>query len=289
MHGKMRWSCTERQVMPDTPWHLKNYKNLITSKGRIVPIVEKELIKERLSSTRDTKHLHPSEICKKDWCPRSSWYTIKGYDKVEKPLTFQTLNIFAEGHNIHNKWQTWLTDAGILEQSEVPIYNDDYLLMGHADGIIKDSKGKAVLEIKSIGAGTVRMEDYELFSSASSPDDMWKKIRKPFMTHLRQVNLYMYCLGLEDAIFIYEWKATQDVKEFSVRYQPEIIEGILSSCRNVVSALDSGIPPMRPSWIEDSSNKTCKNCPYKEVCWKEDQDDKTFLNSSWPNNGGFLN
>lgn len=255
----------------DTPWHLKNYKQSLNSRLRLVPVVEKQLMLEQLNSTRDTEHLHPSEICKRDWCPRSSWYTIKGYERDEKPLSFQTLNIFAEGHNIHGKWQAWLMDAGVLEAPEVPIYDEEHRIMGHADGIISDKKGKAILEIKSVGAGTVRVEDFELFESAESPEDMWKKVRKPFLTHLRQVNLYMYCTGIHEAIFIYEWKATQDVKEFSVKYQPELIEGILAGCRSVIRGLESGIPPMRPTWVEDSSHKTCKACPYRKVCWKDEQ------------------
>lgn len=258
----------------ETPWHLKNYKQALTSRHRLIPVVEEFLMREQLASTRDTQHLHPSEICKRDWCQRASWYTIKGYEKKEeRALSFQTLNIFAEGHNIHGKWQAWLYDSGILEAPEVPIFDEEHRIMGHADGIINDSKGRAVLEIKSVGAGTVRMEDFELFQSASSPDEMWKKIRKPFMTHLRQVNLYMYCLGIHDAIVLYEWKATQDVKEFAIKFQPELIEDILAGCRSVIRSLESGIPPMRPAWVEDSTSKTCKQCPYKGVCWKDDTND----------------
>lgn len=268
----------------ETPWYLKNYKKSIGSKGRLIPVVEEFLVREQLQSTRDTTHLHPSEICKKDWCPRSSWYTIKGYERQEKGYSFQTLNIFAEGHNIHGKWQAWLMDTGVLEQPEVPVYNEEYRLMGHADGIINDSKGKAILEIKSVGAGTVRMEDFELFQSSATPDEMWKKIRKPFMTHLRQINLYMYCLGIHDGVFIYEWKATQDVKEFSVKFQPELIESILAGCQSVIRGLESGIPPMRPAWVEDSNSNTCKQCPFKKVCWKED--DTEDIGTIWPNHGG---
>ena len=257
----------------ETPWHLKNYKQSLTSKYRLIPVAEEQLMREQLESTRDTEHLHPSEICKRDWCNRSSWYTIKGYEKADRSLSFQTLNIFAEGHAIHAKWQKWLTDAGVLEAVEVPILDEEFRLMGHADGIINDSKGRAILEIKSVGAGTIRMEDFELYQSASSPDDMWKKVRKPFNTHLRQVNLYMHCLGIHDAVFLYEWKATQEVKEFSVKFQPELIEDILSGCKNVIRGLESGVPPMRPTWVEDSTSKTCKNCPYKKVCWKEDNNE----------------
>lgn len=259
--------------MTDIPWHLANYKNSLSSTQRILPVVEKFLIKEQIESTRDTAHLHPSEICKRDWCPRSSWYTIKGYPKQDEKLTFQKLLIFAEGHNIHDKWQTWLSDAGILEQSEVSIVNEEYRILGHADGIIKDKKGRAVLEIKSVGAGTIRMEDYELFKGAETPEAAWKKVRQPFYSHLRQLNLYMYCLGIHDGIFIYEWKATQEVKEFSVKFQPHLIEDILSGCKSVVRGLESGIPPMRPTIAESSSSKICKSCPYVKVCWKEDDTD----------------
>lgn len=272
----------------ETPWHLKNYKNLITSKGRIVPVVEKELLKEQLNSTRDTLHLHPSEICKKDWCPRSSWYTIKGYDKSEKSLSFQTLNIFAEGHAIHDKWQTWLENAGVLEQREVAIFNEENRLMGHADGIINDSKGRAILEIKSVGIGTIRMENYDLWKKYSNKeitiDEAWKQVRQPFPTHLRQLNLYMYCLGIHEGVFIYEWKPNQDVKEFSVKFQPELIESTLSGCNSVIRGLESGIPPMRPAWVEDSTSATCKNCLYKKVCWKDDDTDITSPFST--DNGG---
>lgn len=257
-------------MMTETPWHLKNYKNSLSSTQRILPVLEKHLIQEQLDSTRDTLHLHPSEICKKDWCPRSSWYTIKGYDKQEESYSFQRLLIFEEGHNIHGKWQAWLVDAGILEQPEVPIVNEEYRIMGHADGIISDKKGRAVLEIKSVGAGTIRMEDYELFKGAETPEAAWKKVRQPFYSHLRQLNLYMYCLDIHDGIFIYEWKATQDVKEFSVKFQPHLIEDILAGCKSVVRGLDSGIPPMRPTIAESPTSKICKSCPYSKVCWKED-------------------
>lgn len=271
-------------MMTDTPWHLKNYKNSLNSRLRLVPVVEEVLIREQLNSTRDTEHLHPSEICKRDWCPRSSWYTIKGYEKVERPLTFQTLNVFAEGHAIHNKWQTWLQEAGVLEEVELPISNEEYMLLGHADGLINDKKGKAILEIKSVGAGTIRMEDPDIFLNSATPDEMWKKVRQPFMTHLRQVNLYMFATGIHEAVFIYEWKATQEVKEFSVKYQPHLIEGILAGCKAVIRGIESGIPPMRPSWIEDSSHKVCKSCPYRNVCWKENDDTSTSSQSI--NDGG---
>ena len=47
----------------DTPWHLKNYKKSLLSHSRLIPVAEEMLMREQLESTRDTEHLHPSEIC----------------------------------------------------------------------------------------------------------------------------------------------------------------------------------------------------------------------------------
>lgn len=289
--------------MTDIPWHLQEFKKSLTSNGKVVPIVQEHLINLRLNSTRDTAHLHPSEIAKKDWCPRSSWYTIKGYEAMDEKFGFQRLNVFAEGHNIHAKWQGWLRDAGVLKgvwacskhacghrweatspkecpecktpeplYREVPVKNEQFHILGHADGIVDTGKSEPFLiEIKSVGVGTIRFENYELFKeSDGNPDEMWKRIRQPFQSHVRQAMLYMYCTGIHTMVFIYEWKATQEVKEFTVQFQQELVDPILASCETVVRALDSTVPPMRPSWVEGPDHKTCKTCPHRKSCWKDE-------------------
>lgn len=250
----------------------KDMKRLINSPYRLLAPVEKMLLEESQTSDRDKLHLHPSEICKKDWCPRSSWYRISGYPEPPEKLTFQKLLVFAEGHNIHGKWQAWLMDAGVLDQVEVPIFNEEHRIMGHADGIVKDKHGTAVLEIKSVGIGTIRFEDYGLFAPYSrneiNLDQLWASIKHPFPSHVRQAQLYMYCLGIDEGILLYEWKATQEVREFSIKYQPELVEPILASCLSVVRALEDGAPPDRPMWV-DKDHRVCKWCPFRAECWNE--------------------
>lgn len=284
-------------------WHTKNYKESLKNKGRLIPLVEEQIISnyEDRNSHRDTEHLHPSEISKKDWCPRSSWYKITGAHASPDSTSFNRLNIFEEGHAIHNKWQTWLWKAGVLygnwfcetcenkwealapdscpgcsgtnlHYREVPIHNDRYRLLGHADGIIEDSKGKALIEIKSVGLGTIRWEHKALYNAYSSGElkfeEIWKNIKKPLASHIRQGSLYMFCTGIDTIIFIYEWKPTQEVKEFVVNYQPELIADVLAGCDIVIKHLDSGKTPPRPDWAYDELSSGCKFCPYKKVCWK---------------------
>lgn len=298
--------------MGDKDWYLKDFKSAFLSKTRVLGPVEQMLIRDSAARAgmRDTKFLHPSQICKKDWCPRSSWYTIIDGKSPDQPANLQRLNIFAEGNRIHSKWQSWLLQAGLLEGKwycpecesngydhltddlcpmcerghvsyrEVSISNEEYHLLGHADGIINDPQGRAVLEIKSVGVGTVRFDQPDLFMRYSKGeltlDGMWKEIKTPFISHLRQVNLYMYCLNIHQGVVLYEWKPTQDLKEFSVKYQPELIEHILAGCSTVKSALDKGTTPMRPLNASLDS-QMCKTCPYYKRCWSidEDQQDNT--------------
>lgn len=253
----------------------EDMKRLLNSPYRLLAPVERLLLEQNAKNNeeRDSLHLHPSEICKKDWCPRSSWYKISGYPGPNESFSLQRLNIFAEGHLIHEKWQRWLKESGVLEAAEVPIKDIDHHIIGHADGIISDSKGRAVLEIKSVGVGTVRMEDYGLFAPYSrneiNIDGLWASIKKPFPSHVRQTQLYMHCLGIHDAIILYEWKANQDVKEFSIQYQPDIVDSLLASCHTVVRALEENQPPIRPVWL-DQDHRVCKSCPYKKQCYSNE-------------------
>jgi CRISPR/Cas system-associated exonuclease Cas4 (RecB family) len=84
--------------------------------------------------------------------------------------------------------------------------------------------------------------------------------------------LYLHLLRhfyeIEDIIFIYEFKANQDVKCFTIGYMPETINHIIKSAREVVTAVDERRIMRRPAWAESPATKTCKECGYRETCWK---------------------
>lgn len=260
--------------MPDlTPIDLESLKKSLRTKGRIIPIVSAQAALENNEHTRerDTEYLHPSQICKRDWCPRSSMYEILLQDvEKEKNLSFQTLNIFKTGHDIHAKWQGWLERSGLMKQSELPIFNKEHHIKGSADGLIEDASGQAILEIKSIGTGTVRVEHPDLYKEYErgeiNIDELWKRIRQPFSTHLRQINLYMYATGVHQGIVLYEYKPNQACKEFEVKFQPALIEHILAAAALVKQNLEQGTLIDRPVWATED-HKTCKQCPYKTACW----------------------
>jgi hypothetical protein len=160
-----------------------------------------------------------------------------------------------------------------IKYKEVPLYNERYKIIGHADGIWQDSQGKAVVEIKSVGLGTIRWDAPKLYegydSGDLSLDDLWKRIKRPLTTHRRQVNLYMMCLGIEDAVVLYEWKPSQEVKEFHLKYDETLIEPILEGIDYVLDCMENDEVPVRPDHATHKSCSTCKFCAYKTHCWSK--------------------
>jgi hypothetical protein len=71
-----------------------------------------------------------------------------------------------------------------------------------------------------------------------------------------------------EMVYIYEWKPTQEVKEFVVKYSPRWVERMLMGAQMVTDALEYERPPQRPSWAKDEDTKICHSCPYRAVCWK---------------------
>ena len=125
------------------------------------------------------------------------------------------MRVFDTGHDTHERLQRYLEQSGVLLQAEVPIENADYEIKGHTDGIIEINGIKGILEIKSINSSGF----YSLYS--------------PKEDHLIQVNVYMFCTGIERAVLLYECKDNQELKEFYVKLDAGILNPILNKIRTV--------------------------------------------------------
>lgn len=161
----------------------------------LVDSVRRHLLLRRQDDQRDRTGIHVSEISKDKWCPRQTYYRLLLGDPEPDKLNSQSELIFAEGHNIHNKWQTWLWEMGVLRGVfkclmcgwkdwaiapqrcprcmaraldhhgprflrfvEVPVRRDDHRIIGHADGDLVGNGFDGLLEVKSMSPGSVRIE-----------------------------------------------------------------------------------------------------------------------------------
>jgi tRNA A37 threonylcarbamoyladenosine dehydratase len=77
----------------------------------------------------------------------------------------------------------------------------------------------------------------------------------------------MMCLGIEDAVVIYEFKPNQAVKEFHIKYDKELIAPILDGIDYVIDCMDNDEVPAKPESATHKSCSTCKFCAYKSHCW----------------------
>ena len=140
---------------------------------------------------------------------------------------------------------------GPYKYREVPLVYDPLHIQGTADGWLKGLGDPMMLEIKSIGTGTLRFEAPDLLAEHNNDfEKAWRALEAPFMKHIMQVQIYMKLAeltGLEDypkeAVLIYEAKANQEVKEFVVPKSDFGINHIFESAAMIAKAVEDGVPP----------------------------------------------
>ena len=99
---------------------LKEMRDLtVGNRNVVLDDLKKHVLRQAVipDEERDMTLLHPSEMCKPDWCYRADYYRLvhTPIDQVKGASpSFRLENVWAEGHTIHRKWQTWLWEMGWL-------------------------------------------------------------------------------------------------------------------------------------------------------------------------------
>jgi len=298
------------RTKPGTKSDLRRFLDASKVETVVTGPVERYLLSRKEKDRREDI-LHPSELCKNDLCDLAVYYRVIGAKPTSTESTkpsFQLQRIFDQGTEIHLKWQAYLTGAGLLEGNwqcpstscsnvfwatspmECPrckhvglaqpeqrtnmIYREvgfdaekSHLIRGHADGKI----GGRILEIKSMGVGTIRVEAPALLATHSHEietewgkktiidlDGLWKGVKRPFNVHQRQAHLYvalakMQGIDVDGVVFLYEAKWNQSAKEFVVPYNPGIAEPMLEKALDLKHAIEKRRPPSCP-------RGGCKEC-----------------------------
>lgn len=268
---------------------LKKFLDAKKHKSRLVGDVERHLL-SRPPGDRATDVLHPSEIIKRDWCRRSSYFLLKGYPKTPNRPNLRLQSIFDEGHAIHAKWQNWFKEMGVLHgqfkcQScgkinwgtspdlcamcqgtnlvyhEVTLFDDALRIKGHTDGWIKGIGNDCLIEIKSVGPGTIRAESPDLFQGTQDFMAAWKNVHRPFNSHILQGQMYLELMKrmgheVNEIVFLYELKADQDYKEFAVKADYELVRHIFENAEKVVKAVTTNTVPL----CNNNVGGTCPQC-----------------------------
>lgn len=308
---------TKRAGAPKLTGRLKDLADLRKHPTALLGDIQRHLlVKADAPSDRRQDIIHPSEMAKSDWCPRQTYYRIAGIAPVGTEKFSATMeNIFDEGHTIHDKWQTRLREMGrlwglweclvcgfhflatapgqcescglgLLKYREIPLdAEESHLIVGHADGGVPDIN--SMIEIKSIGTGTLRIEEPKLLGKYQVEttegkkiydlDQLWKDLARPLPSHIRQANIYLWIaqqMGYDFAemVFLYEFKANQLVKEFTIGLSDRVITPLLNNALAIKEGLEKKVAPVRPEHTGKTTT-LCKNCMFFKHCYEEDSED----------------
>lgn len=261
---------------------LKQFIDVGKKDTRVINSIERYLLSKPQNTDRRQDVLHPSDMVKPFWCHRTSYYKLQGYTPADSsfrsPLKRELM--FEEGHRIHAKWQEWFKDmdkiigswlcshcnelfwglhsqakeqcVGPFTYKEVSLSYEPLKISGHSDGWLVGFGDPLLLEIKSLGIGTIRWEDPDLLVKYDGDfEKIWKSMTAPFYSHQRQAQLYMKLMeliGMEDApqeaVIIYESKLNQEVKEFIIPKSDFGITELLDAAQMIVNAVDTKTPPI---------------------------------------------
>lgn len=261
---------------------LKKIVDVGKKETRVVGSVERWILARPADNSRATDVIHPSAMIKPDWCHRAEYYHLQGAEPAPPKYrqSMKTHLTFEEGHRIHARWQNWFQGMGRLygkfecvncrvvvwetsptlctgcsstkfKYKEVPVSSPEHGISGHADGWLKNFGDDLLLEIKSVGEGTFAWED-RMGWQAQGEDfkKAWANLKSPFYTHIMQAQVYMKLLELMDpdnhpkeAVFIYESKPTQEVKEFVMPKSDFGVTPLFEAATMIMQAIDKQQPP----------------------------------------------
>ena len=208
----------------------------------------RELIDEvYLSKQREKEktHFYVTDAGK---CPRAVYFSLKGAPK--EPLDARALRIFEHGDHTHMRLASALFSLGIVCAVEVAIPPNE-TIHGRADAIVRIDGETYVVEFKSINRYA-----FENKLSAPQPE------------HMAQIQLYMHFFKIPKGILIYESKDTQDIKEFVVDCDRNLIRKVLGEFDRIQGFMGRGVIPPKPKDIEPWR---CEYCCYRQTCAKVEQ------------------
>ncbi|WP_457628128.1 CRISPR-associated protein Cas4 [Persephonella sp.] len=201
----------------------------------------RQLILKKLKD-REEKNYEYVRVSELGGCPLAPALRLKGYKPRIDEKTLLTLEL---GNGVHLNMQDILKDE--LEYVEQEIYDHELKIVGHPDGVIKDT----IVEFKTI-----------------SPWALKKAEVLPYPHHIFQLTGYMYLLRKEKGLIVYIEKSTGEIYEYPVQLTDEDIK-ILKAKVNLIYVLsqqDMETLNLLDKETLDVKDWQCKYCFYKHHC-----------------------
>lgn len=201
-----------------------------------------ELEKKR----RDTKDFkfYPSSIGK---CSREIVYAMLGYSKPEIPS--RVLRIFDNGDSMHERYQNWFGEMGILISPELPIKDEELGISGRTDALIRINDELVLVELKSSNT-----RQFERMQKEGLPKEEFSK----------QLQLYLHLTGIKKGIILIENKNDQSILEFTEDYDNELANELIKKIKDCIWHAKENLIPERPF---AKTSFECRYCDFNIECW----------------------
>jgi hypothetical protein len=134
------------------------YKHLVDSmKGNSLILGELKTMLALQKSDRAQNVIHPSELCRADFCSRAVCFRLMGVRVPPEVHRFQTEVVFESGHEYHRKWQGWIWQRGVGEDAPFKL-RGRYLCLacGHGDWVRKKPEWHASSPKDCVSCGEER-------------------------------------------------------------------------------------------------------------------------------------
>lgn len=176
-------------------------------------------------------------------CSRAVFFKLKNAPR--QAMDARILRIFEHGEHIHRNIFNILYRLKIGVTTEIPIPSQE-IISGRADAILCINNENYVLDIKSINSM------------------IFRNLNQPKEDNLFQLQLYMHYFNIKKGILLYIDKDQQNIKEFTVDYDQELVKGLLDGFYDLRAKIEANSVPGRlPDY---PLNWQCSYCQFKEIC-----------------------
>jgi hypothetical protein len=215
------------------------------------------------SGWRDhTKYIHPSGAL--SHCAVATTIGLAGYSGGADGQGLRRMN---NGTKMHERWEEYLSHLPSWLANELPIRNEEDLIMGTCDTLLQKpvTKELVVLDLKSVNHW-----GYGKLPNPGTPQENFDVMLKKYPGYVTQLLLYMKYVewkgrrGAPFGFLLFENKSDQDYKLYQLDRNDERLEQLTFTARTGQAAAVQGIMP-DPPYAQNSLE--CKGCWCKTVCF----------------------
>lgn len=203
----------------------------------------KELLDQFYLDRQKDREQHHFYITDAGKCQRAVFLKFKNAPRAK--LEPHILRLYDRGDYLQMQILNAMFSLGIVRASEVSI-PPQKLISGRADAIVTLNNELYVVDFKSMNS--------MVFRALTAPKE----------ENVNQIQLYLHYFKIPKGILLYINKDTLELKEFLVKYDPQLANSLLKDLESLKEKLDSDIVPVRlPDYPQ---NWQCQYCPFKDLC-----------------------